>query len=840
MDVAFLGRERSSYRSRLREPAIRGAQLFAATGFALAQPLFDILGQNVAFFAVRGSSTTEIVGFALVVTLIPAAVMLGAELLVGLASAAAARVLHFVFLAFLFTVIALHVLAREDVLDGALALAVAAGIGIAGGLLVWRTRFASSFLTILAPAPLVFLALFLFGTPVLKLVTSEAAAAVDVDVRSKTPVVLVVFDEFPTVSLMDRSGRIDARRWPNFAALARDSTWFRNATTVHSHTEHAVPAILDGRIPDPDALPILADHPQNLFTFLRGSYRFEVIEGITHLCPRDTCRESSSSRSEETTVTQPEASLAHDVGVVYLHLVLPRRYASELPPIDTSWGNFGVQETSEDEATGTASAKGTVPACSRNICRLSSRITPTRSPTLYFVHSLLPHAPWLYLPSGKSYGGNVRVIPGTDRGTFGRDTWLPTQAEQRYLLQLGYTDAGLGLLIRRLKSTGTYDRALVIVTADHGVSFLPGQPRRNVTTGNLAALAFMPLFVKQPGQHRARVDDSFARTIDILPTIADVLDTRLPSPVDGRSLVAKPLPKDGLVSLGRTRGEPETAPLRELVAVRADALQRQLQVFGSGPLERVYEIGPRPELLGKPVTAFRVRRSTHARAELAERELLTAVDLSTAFLPSNVNGVLEGAGREQLDLAIAVDGTIQAITRTYTDLGETHFNAMVPERALQNGPNDVRVYAITGSPSSPVLEELPSEGVTYTLGKKRLEASDRTIVRVGTALSGEVRGEQRGANVILGGWAADIDARRPATTIVVLADGTSVFVGRNGNLRRDEIKDRYGVDKAGFLFRLPRSLVPDSGTAQVRVFALRGGTASELRYLPGYPWPTGG
>ena len=139
-----------------------------------------------------------------------------------------------------------------------------------------------------------------------------------------------------------------------------------------------------------------------------------------------------------------------------------------------------------------------------------------------------------------------------------------------------------------------------------------------------------------------------------------------------------------------------------------------------------------------------------------------------------------------------------------------------------------------------MLEELPSEGVTYTLGKKGLEASDGTIVRVGSALSGEVRGEQRGANVVLGGWAADIVARRPATTIVVLADGTSVFVGRNGNLRRDAIKDRYGVDKAGFLFRLPRSLVPDSGTAQVRVFALRGGTASELRYLPGYPWPTGG
>src|SRR5215210_7346546 len=44
-------------------------------------------------------------------------------------------------------------------------------------------------------------------------------------------VVLVVFDEFGGDILLGPNGRIDAGRFPHFAALARDGTWFRNAQT---------------------------------------------------------------------------------------------------------------------------------------------------------------------------------------------------------------------------------------------------------------------------------------------------------------------------------------------------------------------------------------------------------------------------------------------------------------------------------------------------------------------------------------------------------------------------------------------------------------------------------
>src|SRR5215468_1593848 len=83
-------RAKTSGMAKFREPAVRGAQLLAVSGFALAQPLFDILGKNAEFFAVRGSTPGDIVFFALVVTFLPALVLLAIEALVGVASSHAA------------------------------------------------------------------------------------------------------------------------------------------------------------------------------------------------------------------------------------------------------------------------------------------------------------------------------------------------------------------------------------------------------------------------------------------------------------------------------------------------------------------------------------------------------------------------------------------------------------------------------------------------------------------------------------------------------------------------------------------------------------------------------
>jgi hypothetical protein len=800
-----------------------GAHLTALSALAFAQPIFDILGKNPEFFAVRDASSGQIVLFALALTLVPPAVLLAIELLVGLVSRTAAWIVHLVFVAGLVAVIVLHALTKSDTASGLASLVVAAALGVGGAVLYARASAVRTFATFLVAAPVVFLLLFLFQSPVSKLVRPQQANATTVAVGSRTPVVLIVFDEFPTVALMNRSQHVDATRFPNFASLARDATWYRSATTVHPHTEHAVPAILTGKLTKQSELPIFADHRQNLFTFLGGSYQLKVVEALTHLCPPSLCKKTKSTKfsageNDET------GSLLSDTGIVYLHLLLPEPYVSHVPPISNTWGNFGGKEKEDDTAP---------PYCGRNICKLASLITADTKPTLYFVHSLLPHVPWLYLPSGKRYGGDVRVIPGAPNGNWSDDTWLPQQAEQRFFLQLGYADGALGVLLHRLRATGVYDRALVIVTADHGVSFRPGTPRRNITPGNLADIAFMPLFVKPPGQTHGRIDDSFVQTIDVLPTIAAALHTKLPWPVDGKSLLGQRLPADGTVSIATSSGKAVTSDLRALLARRRQALAQQIATFGTGPLTRVYRIGPHKELLGRNVTALAVHQSTNERVHVSGRELLNGVDPKLDLVPTYITGTLSGSHPAQQDLAIAANGTIAAVTRSYTDAGEARFGAMIPETSLHAGANDVSVYAVNGR----TLTELPGSDVTYSLGNGALQASDGTSFPVGRAISGEVRGTRSSDGSTLGGWAANVKARKPATSIVVLVDGKSVYVGDNGNITRKDILKRYGVDKAGFIFRLPGALLPPAGaTDDVRVFAIAGRTASELKYLAGYPW----
>ena len=143
------------------------------------------------------------------------------------------------------------------------------------------TRFVPGMLSVLAPAVGVVLIWFLAFSNAAPRAWGQDAKAVHQTEANGTPVVLVIFDEFSGLSLLDRANDIDAARFPNLAALP--GTWYRNASTVADVTTEAVPAILAGQL-EHGSLPIAADHPANLFSLLQGQYRLHVHEPITHLC----------------------------------------------------------------------------------------------------------------------------------------------------------------------------------------------------------------------------------------------------------------------------------------------------------------------------------------------------------------------------------------------------------------------------------------------------------------------------------------------------------------------------------------------------------------------------
>ena len=221
---------------------------------------------------------------------------------------------------------------------------------------------------------------------------------------------------------------------------------------------------------------------------------------------------------------------------------------------------------------------------------------------------LLPHVPWQFYPSGRHYRRHApEPIPGLNGPEGFGDPWLVKVSYQRHLLQLGLADRLLGELLGRVRRLGLFRDALVVVVADHGIGFHVGVERRTVTPGNVEDLAPVPLLVKLPGQRRGRITDAHVETIDVLPTILDVARVRTTSRMDGRSLLGPIAAQADRVrifhrvgtTLNTIGGEYSFDPA-ELARRRQAAVRRKLALFGSGSdLERLYRIGPHPELGGR-------------------------------------------------------------------------------------------------------------------------------------------------------------------------------------------------------------------------------------------------
>lgn len=482
-----------------------------------------------------------------------------------------------------------------------------------------------------------------------------AVAAAPARAARDTPVVLVVFDAFRVSLLEDANGRIDATRFPNIAALAERSTWYRNATTVHENTSFSVPAILDGRRPQLGTHPTLKSHPRNLFTLLADDYRMNVHEEVTTLCAPAVCGPHGSTN-------------------------VLKRLA------------YGRLTRFKRALTGIEAGAGA---------------------SLTFVHAFFPHEPRQYLPDGRAYQPGPDIEPALDGPESFTNAWLTQQSLQRTLLQLMFTDALVGRLVKRLRDTGQWDRSLLVITSDHGESFkrkrTPAPPfkrgqmhwRRAVSPSNVEELAGVPLFVKYPGQEAGRVDERLVKTIDVLPTIADV--TGHPAPwVEGRSLRDDSYAGAAEVTVAKTSGGSVSMPKSRWLARVAAARAAVLRVFPAGlGAAPMFGIGPRPDLDGRMLSELRVVATGRVRARLTDPKRWQAVRLTAGLLPLHVTGRLTGGAPGGRRLAVVANGRVVATAWSFKPIGakKLSISALIPEAALRSGRNDLRIYEIVGPDS---------------------------------------------------------------------------------------------------------------------------------------------
>ena len=83
--------------------------------FAVAQPLFSLLSGDSEFFAIRGSGTTELLLFAIVLTFVAPLPLLALEGLAGLAGRRLRRGVHLVLVALLLAATMLPLVKRLEV-----------------------------------------------------------------------------------------------------------------------------------------------------------------------------------------------------------------------------------------------------------------------------------------------------------------------------------------------------------------------------------------------------------------------------------------------------------------------------------------------------------------------------------------------------------------------------------------------------------------------------------------------------------------------------------------------------------------------------------------------------
>ncbi len=798
--------------------------IFVLASFAVAQPLFDVLGGSPEFFYVEHQHATHVLFAALLPSVALPTALVGCEALAGVFGRRGRMAIHAVLVAVLTAILVLPPLNRLAIMGPVAVLLCAGALALGGTSIYFRFPVARTVLLVLAPAVVIFPVLFLLRAPgVDDQVTSAAAGERDRGSELPGPVVVVVFDELPTTVLVTDRWEIDSTRYPNFAALARDGTWFRNATTVASVTQAALGAMLSGTHPEPSASRMAQHRSQNLFTLLRGRYELHVTESYVRFCPDTVCGESAADEP----TARARGRLVSDLGILLLHLIVPRTLNHVLP--DLSHPALLIRP----EATEVNPLREALDLLAHqreiNDARLSEReesfarfidqIVSQRG--FYYLHTLLPHAPYVYLPDGKICTPGLFQQPAR----WSSDEASVIYAYQRFLLQVGHVDTLIGDLVGHLQRQGLYDSTLLVVTADHGVSHRPGDHRRGVTASNFCDILAVPLFLKAPYQRTGGISDRNVEATDLLPTITAILGLPIPWSTDGRSAVDAAVPERP----GKTMWGPywpnektllgedgrATFPPAFPVACRTANQQRFAR---SAETEDPFRLGPYGELVGEPVQQLRVADQPSGRAEIAHAGLYNDVDPGGEFAPCAVLGRLSAdGGHGPIDVALAVNGTIRSVSRvSMPSEGWRPFAIAVPEGTFRTGKNTVELFAVHRHDETPHLTPmLGGRGVTYTLeespGELRLRESaggKDVVLPVKAGILGgefEMVGGSGGSHIRFRGWAADVERRELPRTIVVFVEG-KFYHAEPPTIARVDVQNRYVSDAilhSGFEFKVP-------------------------------------
>jgi arylsulfatase A-like enzyme len=181
----------------------------------------------------------------------------------------------------------------------------------------------------------------------------------------------------------------------------------------------------------------------------------------------------------------------------------------------------------------------------REVEALLERAYAPEDPLFLFVNYMDAHTPYdPPSPFDRRYPG--RLAPEQDPpsmdalGAIRKLERELGEAERRHLVsqydgEIAYVDHHLGRLFELLQELGIYEGSLIIVTSDHGEAL-----GEHGLLGHGVSVyqnqVYVPLLIKFPEQREPAIVDELVSTVDLLPTVLDMLGLPIPAPAEGTSL----------------------------------------------------------------------------------------------------------------------------------------------------------------------------------------------------------------------------------------------------------------------------------------------------------------
>jgi hypothetical protein len=375
-----------------------------------------------------------------------------------------------------------------------------------------------------------------------------------------------------------------------------------------------------------------------------------------------------------------------DAAYVYGQRVFPPVLRKYVPSIEGTWGGFGaVKNRFKDQFdVGVLSQVDAVESAVKIV-------TEATSPRVQVVHALLPHAPWRITPDLR-----VDELSSTISTQNPDDEEVVRDTYQTFLYQVGAADRVMQNVIKDLKSSGKWDSTMLVVTADHGISFIPASPQRNTDFTDFDQVADVyriPTFVKYPNQKTGIASDCAITNLDLLPTIIDVTQTKSSWTFAGKSLAQN-------CPTGRTRNiVSATGEKAELAGGFEEVRERSAHyaqiVSNVGPIRKVAAVGESASLIGTRIGEH-VADSRVANWTVKQKRLFQNVSGERgATIPGMITGEITVSqpleqGTEGL---VVVDGIAAGVIGELSSArSSVNFAAVLDYTLLTPGPHTVELF----------------------------------------------------------------------------------------------------------------------------------------------------